>query len=269
MPQVVAEVLRLMEDRAVDVMEVGAAIERDPAMAGKILRLANSAHYGLKRQVGSVRLALVVLGMREVRNVLLGMSAFDVARGVSDNPIFQEIWHHSLEVAAVSKKLATELRLGLQGEDFVGGLLHDVGKAVLLRRFPEDYARVWRNRGDRTLVERERDAFGCSHAEIGAALMQHWALPEGLVDALWYHHVSSDLPLAQAKDPALAAVVRLANLAAHDDLTDELPLSKACGDNEAWLQIDRGKGSVRPDTRYNMLAPFRAEVRQIPILAFD
>lgn len=267
MPQAAAETLRLMDDRNADAMEISAALERDPALAAKVLRLANSSYYGLKRQVGSMRLALVVLGMREVRNVVIAMTVVDTAHGsLVGDPLIQEMWSHSLEVAALSKKLGAELRLGLQGEDFIGGLLHDVGKAVLLSHFGKDYRRMYLKAGGAgPLTQVERDYFGCSHAEVGAALMQHWSLPEALVDALWFHHSEEDLPLRDAHDPALAAVVRLANLAAHDDLASGPPsASKACQDGEAWSQLDRAPGAPRPEQRYSLLAPFKASIQNLP-----
>ncbi|MDX9976070.1 MAG: HDOD domain-containing protein, partial [FCB group bacterium] len=149
LPESVQEAMRLMESPSADASEISAAIERDPALTAKFLRLSNSSYYGLKRQVSSIRLAIVVLGMREVRNVLLGMAAFDAAHGhIQGDPLIQDMWRHSLEVAALSKKLGAELRLGLQGEDFVAGLLHDVGKAVLNFQFGPRYRAMYRGTPD-------------------------------------------------------------------------------------------------------------------------
>jgi putative nucleotidyltransferase with HDIG domain len=271
MPEAVQEAMRLMESPNADASEISAAIERDPALTAKFLKLSNSSYYGLKRQVSSIRLALVVLGMREVRNVLLGMAAFDVAHGrIQGDPLIQDLWRHSLEVAALSKKLGAELHLGLQGEDFVAGLLHDVGKAVMLFQFGQKYRDLGRKATpEEPLHVREKSEFEINHAEVGAALLQHWSLPEALVDALWFHHAENEMPLQEAKDPSLAAVVRLANLASHDDFSAGPPNSRACHDYDAWSQLEDAPGAKPPDEWYEMLWPIKEEVRQLPLLAFD
>lgn len=271
LPESVQEAMRLMESPSADASEISAAIERDPALTAKFLRLSNSSYYGLKRQVSSIRLAIVVLGMREVRNVLLGMAAFDAAHGHNQgDPLIQDMWRHSLEVAALSKKLGAELRLGLQGEDFVAGLLHDLGKAVLNSQFGPRYRQMYRKTPEgAALCESEHQAFGVNHAEVGAALLQHWSLPESLVDALWFHHAENEMPLREAKDPSLAAVVRLANLTSHDDFTGEPPSSKAIEDRDAWNQLKDAPGALPPDEWFQTLAPLKLEVQQIPILAFE
>jgi len=134
MPAVVAEVLRVTDDPASDMSAVSAAIQSDPALTAKILRVSNSPYYGMKQYVGTLKLALVILGVREVRNIVLCISVFEAVRDSERHvAAVHEIWNGSLRVAGLAKSLSTQLGLVLQGEEFIAGLLTDIGKVALLR----------------------------------------------------------------------------------------------------------------------------------------
>ncbi|HOE65818.1 MAG TPA: HDOD domain-containing protein, partial [Candidatus Hydrogenedentes bacterium] len=218
MPSTVAEVLRLTQDMSVGMDEVSAVIERDAALTAKILRISNSSYYGMRQNVGSLKLALVILGVREVRNIVLGISVFDTLHDDNaDTLLAANLKEHSLLVAGLAKKLDSEMRLNFQGEDFIAGLLHDMGKMVLLNKLGEKYLNIVRvaTYSNQDLCDLERDAFGFSHAEAAAALAAVWSLPASLADALRLHHYTPGESLEDAKNPKLAAVVRVANNAAH------------------------------------------------------
>lgn len=271
MPEIVAEVLRLTADPKVGMMQVSEAIQRDPAMTAKILRVSNSAYYGMKQYVGTLKLALVILGVREVRNIVLGISVFDSLRSDRTEEVLTgQFWTHSLMVAALAKQLGGHLDLGLQGEDFISGLLHDIGKMVMCRQLGRAYGDVYRAAQGVSdlLYTKEGEHFGFNHAEAGAALAAHWNLPETLADALWLHHPQNGASLRNAKDPKLAAVVRLANRAAHDDFSGTGPYdSAACRDDEAWQELDSRAVLSCPEVRAEVLAGFVRDLTasQVPI----
>jgi HD-like signal output (HDOD) protein len=135
MPGVVAEVLRVTGDPDVAVGEVSSVIERDSALTAKLLKVSNSPYYGMNQVVGTLKLALVILGVREVRNIVLGISVVDSLKDSSTERLLDQLdfWDHSVKVAGFAKKLGTHLRLNLQGEDFIASRLHDIGKMVLWR----------------------------------------------------------------------------------------------------------------------------------------
>ncbi len=273
MPEIVAEVLRLTEDPNTALSEVSDAIQRDPALTAKILRVSNSPYYGMKQYVGTLKLALVILGVREIRNIVMGISVFAALRDEYTAVLLaQDLWRHSVMVGALAKKLATHMELGLQGEDFIAGLLHDIGKMVLARQLRAVYAQVdtkARTAPSEPLFALEARELGFNHAEAGAALACRWNLPSTLVDALWLHHPNESRPLSDAKDAKLAALIRIANLAAHEDnWEDPDNLPAACQDGEAWQVLASVGGPESMVERRELLAGFTRDLKAAPVPAF-
>lgn len=257
MPAVVSEVLDLTDDPAVSMARLSTLIQRDPALTAKILRVSNSPYYGMRQFVGTLKLALVILGVREVRNIVMGISVFDTLSNDHTRLLLaDDLWDHSLAVAGLAKKLGMTMALALQGEDFIGGLLHDVGKMILCSSLGEKYAELYRITKPRPqeIFEYENDELGFNHADAAAALAMRWNLPMALRDALYLHHAMDNRPIDEAKDPRLAAVVRIANLAARHDFgaAEETPCP-ACGDLEAWAVLESAQNPIPPDARYATL----------------
>lgn len=253
-PAIVGEVLRIAEDPSSGMHELSAVIERDPGMTAKLLRVSNSPYYGMRQNIGTLKLALVVLGLREVRNLILGISVIDAVRtDESEALLSRTFWVHSGKVAAVSRQLGLRLRMGLQGESFVGGLLHDVGKVALVRTFPDTYPDLLREAGGHgpALVAAEREAYGFNHAELAATLLNQWGFPAALVDAVRLHHGKGERDLDTAADPALSAVVRLANrtvrtnLGGPDEdlftLPEDLAAARLLGKNPNFPDLLKGR----------------------------
>lgn len=273
MPKIVAEVLELTEDPDAAVSEVSKTIERDPALTAKFLKVSNSAYYGMRQVVGTLKLALVVLGAQEVRNLVLGIAVLEsLHREDREWPLRQQdFWDHSFTVGALSKKLGTHLELRLQGEDFISGLLHDIGKLVLWRQLEGEYETVCRSSGEtaEALCAAEIEAFGFDHADAGSALAKRWNMPETLSDALWHHHPREGHGLDGAKDPKLAALVRVANLTALDDWsTEESGPKRSCADEECWEILLDGKRPLDTEARRELLAGFVKALDDVPALAF-
>ena len=264
LPTIVADVLSMTEDPTAAMSQISEHVQRDPAMAAKILKVSNSPYYGMKQYVGTLKLALVILGVREIRNIVLGISVFEtLCDGKVDNPFMQDFWEHSSKVGALSKRLGATLALGLKGEDFISGLLHDIGKLGFWRRFGPAYMRLFTlSNGDASLLrELEMHTYGFNHADLAAALAAHWNLPQALADALWHHHATPFRLLANAKDPHLAALVRITNLAAHEDFSDPAgPPPASCTEDEAWDVLRSPLTPTDAATRRNLLAAFVTEL---------
>lgn len=255
LPAVVAEVLRITEDPNSAMAEVTQVIQSDPALTAKILRLSNSSYYGMRQQVGTLKLALVILGVREVRNIVLGISVFETLKGKSgDLAVAQDIWIDSLKTAGIAKGLASYLGLGFQGEEFITGLLADIGKMLLLRHLKQEYAKIFQQfRDDPTrLVMAEMLKVGYSHADASTALAVQWNLPKTLSDALWCQYRNPERPLKQAKDPKLAAVVRVAKMAALDDFEQDEG-HRSLDDLEAWEILDGAKLPIPSEARKSVV----------------
>ncbi|MCL4693076.1 MAG: HDOD domain-containing protein [Candidatus Hydrogenedentes bacterium] len=270
-PEVVAEVLRATDDPLVDMADVTEIIERDPAMTAKILRISNSPYYGMKQYVGTLKLALVILGVREVRNIVLGVSVFDTLKDGKHNKLIPDsFWNHSFLVGGLSKQLATTMRLGMHGEAFICGLLHDMGKLVLLRQMSTPYAKLLESARERpeTLCEAEVSQYGFTHADAAAALAERWNFPKTLADAIHLHHPARDTALSTAKDPKLAAIVRLANVAVHEDLDEAGGPSAATSDSEIWTVLSASPAPIDAADRRKVLAVMIEELKGNPTPQF-
>ncbi len=275
MPAVVGEVLALTANSDIPLSDVSRVIERDPILTAKLLKVSNSPYYGMRQVVGTLKLALVILGVREVRNIVIGVAVLDSLRDKDTELLLYQhgLWAHSTRVAALCKKLGTHTKGAFLGEDFIAGLLHDVGKMVLWRHLEGEYRTLFleSKRAGRPLHEAERERFGFDHADVIAALAAVWNLPESLRIALLYHHDAPGRELATCKFPKLAALVRIANAAAHDDWVangkDTRKLA-SCSD-PAWRIIEGVEQQGSPLVHFSALSEFVTEIDQTPVLAFD
>jgi HD-like signal output (HDOD) protein len=256
MPDVVSNVLTITDNPNMAMEDVSRAIEADPGMTAKVLRVSNSSYYGMKQHVGTLKLALVILGTREVRNIVLGISVFDSFKdsGVSES-VIQDIWNRSLRVAALAKQMAILLGLRFEGEEFIAGLLADIGKIVFFRKAGKAYWELLRNADNdwRALAKMERETFECAHPFVAMALADRWNLPASLVDALRLQLPHEEESLEDAAAPELAALTRIAKLAALDDFDAEDGTPCSIVEEEAWRLLEKAPHPVSSEGRRELL----------------
>lgn len=210
LPQSTARLLDLLEDPLVEADKLLAVIEKDPALTANLLKLCNSAYYGRKREVGSVKEALVMLGNRTVITLAFATSMGKVLRG--DLAAYglgkEDLWRHSLATACGAALVAADLGLAAQRDRaFTAGLVHDIGKMLLNRLLLKRLEWSTATAAD-SFVEIEREVLGFDHAEAGAALAEAWHFPAPLVAAVRHHHE----PAAPADADPIVTAVRAANL---------------------------------------------------------
>ncbi len=212
-PTLYLEIVESLQDPEVSVDDIGAIVSRDLAMTANILRLVNSALFGLRRQIVTPAEAVSYLGVEAVKSLVLTLQVFaqfDHARHCGF-PI-ETLWDHSLAVGLAARALLrAEGAPRTQSEEgFVAGLLHDSGKLVLASNFPDHYEEIVRQLREHgtTLLEGERQFFQADHADVGGYLFGLWGLPASLVEAVGHHHHP-----ARAQAPSLTPLgaVCLAN----------------------------------------------------------
>jgi len=266
MPAVVSEVLRITEDPKVEMTSVSRIIESDPAMAGKILKVSNSSYYGMKQFVGTLKLALVILGVREVRNIVLGISVFEVFKdGKTDARLAQQVWDDSLKLAGMCKKITAGMVLGLQGEEFITGLLANTGQVVMLKQFNKEYAELLLDLGSdpQALCNAEREMFGFTHADAASALAAHWSLPQIMADALWCQYPDPTRPIAASAEPKLTAALRIGRAALQDNFQNPESPPQSLKDEEAWnVLAAHARNPIPPELRRPTLIGFIQEIEQ-------
>ncbi len=174
------------------------AVLPDQSMCSAILKVANSAFFGIPREVGTIERAVVVLGYEEIRNIVIGKAVF-ASFPKMDNKCRMTVrlfWEHAFTCGLAAKIIGE--RLGLSpSELFIAGLLHDIGKLAMFITFPGEYPILGElNRPgnyDDTTAE-ERRSFAVSHDQVGRQLAEKWLLPQQLVTAIGYHHTPWEAP---------------------------------------------------------------------------
>jgi putative nucleotidyltransferase with HDIG domain len=207
LPLVACRVIEAVAKPETSAEEVARILALDPSLTARTLRLANSEFYGFPRKVGSIDLAVVVLGPNTLRDLVLSASVFKTL-GEADADM-EGLWNHSLACGVAARCLAERTGYRLSSEAYAAGLLHDIGKVVLHHTDPERFQAVVamvREVGE-TMETAERGLFGSSHAEVGAWLAERWGLPADLVEAIACHHQ----PEAAVRNVELTALVHVAN----------------------------------------------------------
>jgi putative nucleotidyltransferase with HDIG domain len=195
LPDVVMRINSMIDNPNVGLQEMGALVAKDPAITARVLRLANSGYYGLSQQVTNAEQAATVIGARALRNVAMQVSILQRYEHLKNIPDFDldEVWQHSTLTALLAQALAESCfrRTGLAPDDFYAcGLLHDVGKVVMLEGLVDEYLECVRHarRTGVALHVGEEQVLGYTHVEVGAILAQQWQLPEKVAAAIEFHH---------------------------------------------------------------------------------
>ena len=247
LPAVVMELLNSIDQDDVDISVLAKKVSHDQALTAKTLRLANSSLYGLQVKVTTIQQAITFLGFQTTRNLITAAAVTGCfAEGHCPGFDHKAFWRHSIATAACAKVLARQMRFN-QDYAFTAGLLHDIGRLVLVSCFPQQYAAAiaYRAEHDCYLLDAERAVLGVDHVDAGLALAEHWNFSDTMRLAIGGHH-DPEAPGAGF----LAAIIHVADAIVHaldlaqvqDDLVP--PVSTvawtALGlDEEIYLQLFR------------------------------
>lgn len=210
LPSTTMQLMALLDDDTVEAPRVLEVIEKDPSLTSNLLKLANSAYYGVRRQVGSAREALVMLGNQTVVNLAFAASMGDVLRGPLASYRMErgEMWRHALGTALGASQLAASTGYAVTRERaFTAGLVHDIGKLLLNRPLKDHLEQLPPDGSMADLLAAETDILGFHHAEAGARLGEEWNFPPYLVDTIARHHNPGE-----GEEDALVRAVAAANL---------------------------------------------------------
>lgn len=212
LPAIAMEVNRMLQDYNTSIKMLSDRIEKDQAMVAKILKLVNSAFFGVQSKIGSVSHAVILLGFNTIRNAIISVSIIDSMpmNGVSDDLDITDFWKHSVAVAVTSKFIAEKTQLHTTDDCFIGGLLHDIGKVVLAQHFQDIFIKIWTKVQNDCLsfFDAEKNEVPVNHAHIGGLLAKKWQLPTGLVDSIRYHHIVNK----NTHNPNIVMIVHVADI---------------------------------------------------------
>lgn len=203
LPEITLKIIELVEDPTSTAQDLHNIISNDPALCSRILKVVNSAFYGLPRQIGSINRAIVLLGLNAVKNIAIAASLTKLFRGGDLCPKFsaRDLWIHSVASAAAGKLVCDELRLGLPDEAFLAGLIHDIGIMVEMQAMRHELVRVFDELPfdddgapleDMRIIEQR--VFGVDHQAFGAGLCDAWKFPKSFAYVTGFHHNPLDLP---------------------------------------------------------------------------
>ena len=197
LPSIVFELNELLQDPNTPITDISDIIEKDQAMSLRVLKLVNSAFYGIHKEVNDIGNAIVLLGFNTVRNAIVSLGVINSFSGIKTLEGFDisDFWKHSLAVAVVSKSLAEKTKIASSDSCFVGGLLHDIGKVILAQYFQDLFEKVWNaaKKENISFYEAEKKVITIDHGRIGSHLATNWELPESFIDVIrWHHDVRND-----------------------------------------------------------------------------
>jgi putative nucleotidyltransferase with HDIG domain len=184
-PSTLRKIVLMLEKPRISLDDLGRFISNDPALTIKVLKMVNSAAYGFPGRISSVSHAIMLLGLNVIKGLLLGVSVFELMQKTMDG-----LWEHSIGCAVVARVIARKKQIKDPEEVSVSGLLHDIGKAILMLQFPEEFAQAIKKAETEeiTLYDAEKSFFAATHADVGHWLAQKWNFPQNLVEAIAFHH---------------------------------------------------------------------------------
>ena len=213
LPPVAARVLKLLEDDNSDVRDISHVIETDASLTLKLLRVANSPLYASRVEINSVQQAIITLGLNRLTNIVLGVSIFSRFLMSSQKRVaelMEKFWWHASCTGIAAKALSTKLKKFFKENEFIGGLLHDIGKLAMIQYDSTKYTQVVDLMADKMImdVDAEMEIFGANHLQVGERIARLWKLPEELTNVIAYHNT----PELVTNHRELVAIVRLADM---------------------------------------------------------
>ena len=238
LPEIYEKLNRALADSRTTIKNVAKIVGEDPGVASRLLKLVNSPVFGLRTKIGSVSRAVVVVGMQQLRSLVLGTSVTSLFTNIPREFVDMEsFWKHSVACALAAKAIAVRRRETSSERFFLAGIVHDIGRLVIYLKAPEKAFEILRRcEAEKALAYKvERWILGYDHADVGCELMRKWKLPEFIAETVGYHHN----PVASRSYSREAAVVHLADIIAnalgHGTSGERFvpPLNES-----AWLYLD-------------------------------
>jgi putative nucleotidyltransferase with HDIG domain len=218
LPAIVTKLIQVVNSPESSADDAAKLIEKDPGLTSKMIRLANSAFYGIPRSISSVSSAVVILGFNTIRSLVLSASVMKMFAGSQQPAIDKEkFWRHSITTAMAAKLIVRHfinVRMMDPESAFCAGILHDIGKLIFNEYMSKEYVEVtaFAEKNNMSLLDVETKVLGINHAAIGKVISDKWALPLDLEYTLVYHHE----PGAADQLNELVATINYADLLAHE-----------------------------------------------------
>ncbi|SYZ71912.1 putative Metal-dependent phosphohydrolase, HD protein [Candidatus Zixiibacteriota bacterium] len=210
-PIVIQHLQELFKKDEVQGHEIARIVEMDQSLTARVLRLVNSPFYGFSRKVISVEEAVTMLGLNTIRQLLLGTSLLSILKVANQSSRINGFWMHSLGVGVIAKAILSHRDREVQSEAFLGGLLHDIGRFILLKSNPARFDEFYVGEDAAVDLKGEAEYFGVDHQKIGEALARKWNFPESICLVIGRHHC----PRECRNQNILVASINIADIICH------------------------------------------------------
>jgi len=191
LPEVCIRVNEMMDDPVVNATDIGKVIAQDTSLTARLLKIVNSAFYGFQARIDTVSRAVTVIGLRELRGLVLAASAVESFSKLPNDVLnLVNFWRHSVYCGVVAQLLAQKCNVLHSERLFIAGLLHDIGKLVITNKMINESREVIKRVETKKIpdYDAEQAILGFDHAEVGGELLKEWNMPESLCNAVKYHH---------------------------------------------------------------------------------
>jgi HD-like signal output (HDOD) protein len=220
-PNVYVKLKQTLEDPRSSFKEFAAIIGHDPSLSARLLKVVNSAFYGLENKVETITHALGIIGTEQLTQLVLATSVTKQFSGIPENLVSMDLfWRHSIACGVTAKIIADWVGERNLESYYLAGMLHDIGSLVIYKKFPVEAEKVLTRckENKEHLFDVEREVFGSSHAKVGGKLLAGWGLPMSLCEPVFFHHRPQ-----KAKEYSLATkIIHVA-----DSIVDEMNLGSS------------------------------------------
>ena len=230
LPHILVKLIEVCDTESDTIKEISEVINKDISLSARLMRLVNSAYYGLPNRVNSIDQVVILLGTNAVKNIAISASVYQAFNKAKDSSVFRlkQFWWHSLMCANLAKRIAGKTAYTAPDEAFLSGLLHDIGKLVLWVNFSKKYADILQSSRDKPdLLLAGEIRLGATHCEVGAWMINRWNLQSFMADAVLYHHE----PVHRILDALpLVKIVFVANVLCSEAIEDTDAKFKTAGE---------------------------------------
>jgi len=216
LPHIANKVMRMVSDPETSAKDIQEEIIKDQGMTGQILKISNSAMFGMKREVKTLTHAIMLLGFDTIRSIVVAAATKNLYQRKGGSGFKEKlIWENSIGSALIARGIAEQFSSIDKEEAFIGGLMHNLGKTVLNDKFSEQYAKIMATayNENRAIEDIEHEELGFTHAELGACIIRQWNLSESLVVAIGHYLAPETAP---RQHQMLTAIIRMSDIFCKD-----------------------------------------------------
>ncbi|MCX8118308.1 MAG: HDOD domain-containing protein [Desulfobacterota bacterium] len=213
-PAVVFRALQLLEDPRTSAQDLVDVLHLDPAITANVLRLCNSAYFGLKKKVHSLKEAIILVGFQPLLEIILSQQSIGLLKKPCQGYDLGQVdlWKHSVACALLTRIISKRLDWQMTYVPFTAALLHDIGKMILGQFFQGHFMEIKRlvHEEGFSFTEAEREVLGIDHAELGGKVAEYWKFPGIMISAIRFHHT----PAQSFGDSEMVELIRLCDMIA-------------------------------------------------------